>query len=267
MNIFKQEFNMKKKSILIWSLSIAGFMLFYMAFFPSISQDGKALEELMASFPAEFLEAFGMGGGLSIASLMGYFTVTFTMIQLALAIQSANYGFSILSEEERELTADFLFSKPVSRTTIYLSKFFAAFLGLTITNIVLWLGSFIALEVFNGGQRYDFVNVFMLLSTVPLFQLFFLSVGMLISVLVKRIRNVLSFSMALAIGLYVINAVRGIIESEALGYITPYYYFEPGEILQRGEYDLPLLFIGIAVIVISLVGSYILYNRRNIHSL
>lgn len=267
MNIFKQEFMMKRKSILIWSLSIAGFIIFYMAFFPSMSQDSVGFEAIMESFPEEMLQALGLRDGMSMASLIGYFTLTFTMMQLGIAIQSANYGFSILTEEERELTADFLMSKPVSRQKIYWSKFLAALLSLVITSVVVGIGSFIALELFNGGETYKVSNVLMLLLTVPVFQLLFLSIGMFISLLFRKVRSVLSLSMSLAIGLYVINSVRGVLDSELLGYITPYYYFEPGVILKSGEYDLRLFLIAIGVIAISLISSYLIYNKRDIHSL
>jgi ABC-2 type transport system permease protein len=46
--------------------------------------------------------------------------------------------------------------------------------------------------------------------------------------------------------------------------ITPFKHFEPNYILQHGAYDLPLVLISVVVIVISLVGSYLLYNRRDI---
>ena len=267
MNMFKHEFNMKKKSIIIWSLSLASFMIFYMAFFPPMAKDSAAFDAIMNSFPEEMLQALGMRQGLSLSSLMGFFTLTFAMMQLAIAIQSANYGFSILSEEERELTADFLMSKPVSRSTIYYSKFFAALLSLLITTLAIGISSFIALEMFNNGESYEISHVFKLILTVPIFQLVFLSIGMFISLLFKKVRSVLSLSMGLAIGLYVVNSVRGIVHSDILGYVTPYYYFEPGLILIDGAYDLKLFGIAIGIIILSLVSSYLLYNRRDIHSL
>ena len=73
--------------------------------------------------------------------------------------------------------------------------------------------------------------------------------------------------MGLAIGLYVINSVRGIVDSHILGYFTPFYYFEPGLILIDGVYDLKLFGIAIGIITLSLLSSYILYNKRDIHSL
>lgn len=267
MNIFKQEFKMKIKSIIIWSISLMAFIIFYMAFFPSMAQDSEMLDSIMNSFPEEMMQALGIREGLSLASLIGFFTLTFTMIQLAIAIQSSNYGFSILSEEERELTADFLLTKPVSRRKIYLGKFFAAFAGLLITTIAVGIGSFISLELFNGGSSYEASNVLKLIISIPIFQLIFLSIGMFISLLFKKIRSVLSLSMALAIGLYVISSVGEILDSNILRYITPFYYFEAGLILRSGEYDIKLLLISITIITVSLVSSYILYNKRDIDSI
>ncbi|MBW4828113.1 MAG: ABC transporter permease [Clostridiaceae bacterium] len=267
MNVFKQEFHMKIKSIIIWSISLAALMIFYMSFFPYMEQDSETLDSIMNSFPKEMMQALGVRAGLSLGSLMGFFTLTFTIMQIAIAIQSANYGFSILSEEERELTADFLMTKPVSRKKIYLSKFFAALLGLLITFLAVGIGSLIALKLFNGGSNYEVSHVFKLLISVPLFQLTFLSIGMFISLLFKKIRSVLSLSMSLAIGLYVISSVGEIIDSDILRYMTPFHYFEAGVILKTGEYDIQLFLIAVSVIIVSLVSSYLLYNRRDIHSL
>ncbi|MGO1712520.1 MAG: ABC transporter permease subunit [Senegalia sp. (in: firmicutes)] len=267
MNIFKHEFKMKRKSILIWSISLAAFMIFYMAFFPGLVSDAEGFNELMQSLPDEFLQAFGMQQGLSFTTLIGYFALTFSMIELAIAIQSANYGFSILSEEERELTADFLMSKPISRKEIYFAKFFASFLSLLITTLIVSISSFIALELFNNGESYNKINVIILLSTIPIFQLFFLGIGMFISVIVSKIRSVTSYSLGISIGFYVINSISGILSSDILGYMTPFYYFEPVYILKNGQYNLSLLVIALIVITISYIASYNLYIKRDIHSL
>lgn len=267
MNIFTHEFQRKTKSILIWSLALMAFMIFYMAFYPSMARDPAAFDAVMSSFPEEMLQALGIKKGLSLTSLMGFYSLTFTMIQLAMAIQSANYGFSILTEEERELTADFLLSKPVSRSQIYISKLFAALLALFITSLAVGVSSFIALELFQAEDSYKLVNVFKLTLTLPVFQLLILSISMFISLLFKKVRSVLSLSMGLAIGLYVVNVLREIVDSDLLGYLTPFYYFEPGVILIEGAYNLKLFGISILIITLSLVSSFLLYKKKDIHSL
>jgi ABC-2 type transport system permease protein len=266
-NIFLYELKALRKSIAIWVFSIASFLVMYMAFFPAFSQNAVFLDAILENYPEEMLKAMGLSGNLPLSNVIGYFAFTFTFIQLMLAIQSSIYGFGILSAEERDMTADFLLTKPVSRSKIILSKFMAAFLALGFSNGIVWVSSFLSIEIFRGDQSYERSNVMVVLSSIVLFQLFYLCVGMLISVLVKKIRSVISFSMALAFGTYIINAVRAIIEGEILGFITPFYYFDPQYILEHGTYDtIPALVAG-GVILLSGTLCYRLYLRRNIHSL
>ena len=70
--------------------------------------------EMMSSFPKELLIAFGMVD-MDWSTILGFFGLVFVFVQICLAIQAANYGFSLVSIEETEWTADFLLSKPVSR--------------------------------------------------------------------------------------------------------------------------------------------------------
>jgi len=96
------------------------------------------------------------------------------------------------------------------------------------------------------------------------FQLFFLSVGLVISLLVKRIRSVTPYAMALGFGMYVLSVFGDLLGESTLEMLTPFKHFEPNYILQNGAWDLPLVLISLVVIVISLVGSYLLYTRRDI---
>lgn len=266
MNVYLFEMKKSIKTILIWSFSAVGFLIMYNAFYPSLSAETGFMDAIMANYPEEMLKAMGMTG-LSLSTVLGYFSFIMTFVYLMLAIQSANYGFSILSEEERDLTADFLMSKPVSRTHIFLSKFFAAFTGLIITNIFVWGGSFLSIELFRDGNNYDLKTFIMILSVVILFQLFFLSIGMIISVSLKKIKSVLPYSMGLSFGLYMIGALRGIIGGDLLGIFTPFYHFESAYIAKNTAYNMPMVIISCAIIIVSLIGSYVLYLKRNIHSL
>lgn len=265
MNIYKHEFKMKIKSVITWSLAIALMIFIYLSIYPSIAIDAELLSEMMASFPEEFLIAFGMTE-LDMSTILGFFGLIFLFVQICLAIQAANYGFSLVSVEETDLTADFLLAKPVGRTKIMTNKLLAAITGLTITNLVVWISSFVFLRMYSDGGQFDTKPVLFLLLSIVIFQLFFLSVGMLISLLVKKVRNVTPYSMALAFGLYVLNAFGGMIGEDKLEILSPFRHFEPNYILKHAAYDLPLAWISVAAIVISVVGSYVLYSKRNIRS-
>lgn len=267
MNIYKYELRTHFGSMLLWSVTIVGLMLLFMAVYPAFSSDTALMDSIISNYPEEMLKAFGMNTGLPMSSVLGYLVFIFPFIQLTIAIQASNYGFSMLSVEERELTADFLMSKPVSRRRIFISKFLAVFTVIAFTNAMTWGATFLSLYLFDNGNPYDSDKIILFLSTVIVFQLFFVSIGMFVSVIVPKIRSVLSYSMAFAFGLYILNALRNIIGGELLGIFTPYYYFDPGYILENGAYNTPMLFVCVAVIVVSLAASYILYSKRNIHSL
>jgi len=267
MNIYLFELKMLRKSIIIWSLAISLSIVMYLAFYPAMAADTAAFDALLADYPEEFLAFMGMRADLPMSSLFGYFALTFGMMQIPIAIQAANYGFHMLSVEEREMTADFLLSKPISRTKIIISKFSASMTSLTIVNISVWIGSITALLMFKGDAVIDLSNVFILLSTIVLFQLCFISIGMLISVSVRKIPSVLTFSMAMGFGLYIVYGFKSLFSSNLLAFFTPYAYFDPADILVNGKYNLVYTLVAIFVIVGSLSLSYVLYNKRNIHSL
>jgi len=263
MNIFKQEFKMNLRSVITWSVAVAVLILVFVSLFSSFAQDAELLNEMMAKFPEQLLTAFGLNG-VNLATVLGYFGFVFLFAQICLAIQAANYGFSLVSIEEREWTADFLLAKPVGRTQILTSKLLAALSGLIITDIVVWISSFGFINLFKGDRTYEAKPLLLLLLSIVVFQLFFLSVGLVVSLLVKRIRNVTPYSMALGFGMYVLSVFGDMLGESILEKITPFKHFDPNYIIQHGAYDLPLVLISASVIVISLVGSYLLYTRRDI---
>jgi len=263
MNIFLHEFKSYLKSVAIWSGANFLIILVYFSAFTTIALEAAQMEAMMNSFPEEMLIAFGMND-MNFGSLLGWFAVVFLFCQICLAIQASNYGIALLSIEERELTADFLLPKPVSRVKIITAKLLAAFLALTITNLVVWASAFIVINLNRDGREFDVQALAMILSTIVLFQLFFLSVGTLISLLMKRVRSVIPLSMALSFGMYILSIFGSMLGEDKLEIISPFRHFDPNYIIANGSYDLPLVMISLAVIVIAIPASYVLYNRRNI---
>lgn len=265
MNIYKQEFKMIRNSVFSWSISIALLLLVFTSIYSSFAESSDILNKALAQMPKELLVAFGLKS-MDMSTVLGYFSLVFLFCQICLAIQASNYGFGLVSLEERDMTADFLLAKPVKRSTILTSKLLAAISGLTITNIVVWFSSFGCIELFRDGRAYDKGTMTLLLSSIVLFQLFFLSTGILISLLMKKVRSVTPLSMALAFGMYVISAFGGMLGDAKLENITPFKHFEPNFIIANASYDTPLVLFNVSITIISVVGSYLLYAKRNILS-
>lgn len=264
MNIFKHELKMYSRSVLTWSLALAVLLCLFLSLFSGFADSAELLNASLDKFPPELLMAFGMDT-MDLSSVLGFYGIAFLFCQVCLAIQASNYGFSLVSVEERDLTADFLLAKPVGRTNILTTKFLAALTGLTITNLVVWISSFVFINLYRDGRVYETKPLLMLLGSIVVFQLVFLALGVLISLLVRRVRSVTPFSMGLAFGMYILNAFGGMLGEDKLEIITPFKHFDPNNIINNATYD-PLVLISVAAILMSVVGSYVLYARRDIHS-
>lgn len=263
--VFRTEFGMSLRSVVTWSLAQVAILMVFFSIFTSWAADAALLNEMMADFPEALLAAFGISG-VDLSTVEGYFSFIFTFVQICLAVQAANYGFALVSVEERELTADFLLVKPLTRAEILNSKLLASLCGLAITDLVVWASSVAAIRIFAGGHSYDSQTLVLLLLSIVPFQLVFLAVGLVVSLLMKRIRSVTPYSMALALGLYVLSAFSDMLGKSVLELITPFRHFYPSYIVEHQDYDLPLVLVSVAVTVISLAASYLLYNRRDMSS-
>ncbi len=262
-NIYKHEFRMRVKSILTWSAALIIMGLVFFSIFPAFADQAAVLNEALTRFPPEFLAAFGMDK-VDLSTILGYYSFIFLFFQICLAIQAGNYGFGLVSIEETELTADFLLSKPVSRAQILLSKLVAALTSLALTDLVMWVSSVGFIHLFRAGRTYEARTLVVLLLSIVLFQWFFLSVGLIVSLLVKRVRSVTPYSLGLGFGMYVLSAFSGMLGDVKLELITPFKHFDPSYIIQHGAYDAPLVLLNVTVTVIALAASYRLYLRRDI---
>lgn len=262
-NIYRHEFRTRLKSVIIWSLALTFLVAFYFSLFPVFADQAALMSELLAKYPPELRTAFGLDN-MDLATVLGFYSFIFLFVQLCLAIQASNYGFGLVSIEESELTADFLLSKPVSRTQILTSKLLAALTSLTITNLVVWVVSFVVIALFRGEHEYETRTLLLLLISIVILQLFFLSVGLVISLLVKRVRSVTPYALGLGFGSYVLSAFSGIFGDVKLELITPFKHLDAAYIVQHGAYDTPLVLLNAAVTLVALAVSYRLYVRRDI---
>ena len=262
-NIYAHEFRTRLRSVSIWSLAVTAIVFFYFSFFSVFADQAALMNQMLERFPPQLRVAFGLDA-MDLSTVLGFYSFIFLFMQLCLAIQAGNYGFGLVSIEESELTADFLLSKPVSRTQVLTSKLLAALTSLTITNAVVWVSSYVSIAVFRGDREYDPRTLLLLLLSIVIFQLFFLSVGLVVSMLVKRVRSVTPYSLGLGFGAYVLSAFSGILGDVKLELITPFKHLDPARIVRDGAYDTPLVLINVTVSLIAVAVSYWLYARRDI---
>jgi len=150
LTIYKMELKRNLKSFFIWSLSICGVLLMGMLFFPAINAGGL-LYQMEALFENPMmkgmLSAFG-ADYKSLGSLTGFYVTYNSIYNVLLAcIFVSILAGNLLAKEEAEKTSEFLFTRPISRKGIFLSKTAVLFTYITALSILYFLTSLVAMEM------------------------------------------------------------------------------------------------------------------------
>ncbi|CAH2214743.1 ABC transporter permease subunit [Tepidibacter aestuarii] len=264
MNIFLHELKAYRKSSIIWTLSLVVVVIIFFSLFPSFSRDIEQIKNLLEGFPKSIRNIIGISLE-SFDNILGYYSFPLSFIILIGAIQAMNFGVSIVSKEIRQKTADFLLTKPIKRTQILTSKILAVTTSLIATNIIYILAANIIASIVKN-EDYSFKIFFMVSITLLFVQLIFMSLGVIISVILPRIKSVLPISLATVFVFYFISFLSSADSDDIIRYITPFKYFDPAYIIKNGAYETPFIIISLLVIIVSIIASYAIYDKKDIHT-
>jgi ABC-2 type transport system permease protein len=264
MNMYLHELKAIRRSTILWTISLVAIMSLFLTMFPGLSRDAEDFKQLLAGYPAGIRNALGISLE-TITTLMGFYMFAFTYILVASSIQAMNLGTSILSKEIREKTADFLLTKPVTRAQIMTAKLLAAITSLVITQAVyLIASSVIALSIKDASFE---LGTFLLISLTAFFvQLIFLLIGHLFSVLIPKIRSVLSISLGTVIGFFMINILGSTVGDKAIRFMTPFKYYDISYINLHSTYESFYILAELIFVIAILFTSYVIYLKKDIHA-
>jgi ABC-2 type transport system permease protein len=174
-------------------------------------------------------------------------------------------GTNILLKEEYNKTAEFLLTKPLTRSNVFFGKVAVIFLNVIILNAVTALVGFASMKLV---QKDPFsLSAFFILSLYTLMlNLLFGAAGLLLSTLVKRPRPITTLGIGLVLFLYFIHTVSKITESSSrIGFISPFKYVNME--VTSPSYHLEIwnvaYFVGFMLILTSI--SYRLFCRKDIY--
>lgn len=263
-NLIKTEFKRNLKSLILWTVIVAGLALLMLMLFPAFEDIYADLEALLSGYPDGFLEAFGLGeNGLEMDDIYGWFGVEgYLFVLLIGSVYAGLLGGGILAKEEDDQTIEFLLTKPISRTAIYLGKLIVVLINLALLNIGVSIVLFVTFVSFDSMDW----TLWALYSFAPyIIQLIFASLGLFISVFVTKSRQVTSIALGIVLGMYVIDLISSLTESaENLKYITPYEYVNATTIVNERSLEPLYMVISVSVIVLSLGLGLMIYRKKDI---
>ena len=261
MTLVKHELRQGKTSFLIWTASI-GFLLATCIFlFPEMKGQMDSVNDIFASM-GSFTEAFGMDR-LNFGTLVGFYAVECrNVLGLGCAFYAALCAAGILSKEEKDKTAEFLLTHPVSRKRIITEKLIAVLFQITAMNMIIYaisVGSIIAV-----GEEIPWKEISLLHLAYYLLQIELAGICFGISAFLRK--GSIGVGLGIAVMMYFLNLVANIAElAQFLKYITPFGYCEGADIVSSGSLDSTFVFIGAVIGIGGIMIAYLKYTRKDIH--
>lgn len=260
MPILFAELKRNRLSLIIWSAALSFLIGVTVLIFPEMAEAMEELNEALKNMGA-FSEVLGLDQ-LQITDFMGYFALECSeTIGLGGAIFAAIVGVGALGVEERDRTAEFLFSHPVCRTRITLEKYLAMIVEILILNLAVILVASISMlgisaEVNFGKLALIYLMMFVLEVEIA-------SISFAITSLIPR--GGIAVGLGAAIGFYFIGLLSGISESvEFLKFFTPFSYASSSYINENFSIELKYLIVHLILTVLSVAFAFYRYNKKDI---
>lgn len=268
MNIFKFEFRRLLKSAIIWSLVCGGLAVLFMALFPSMKNMGmeSLVNDKMDALPSDILKAFNIDESMDFSNIYNYFAYCIQYIAMASAVYGSILGVNALIREESQGTIEFLYSKPITRAKIVTAKLASIsviFLVYIMIVFILTIGICYSVKPEDIESIDLLINIKSVFIGVLILGYIFMSIGLLISSIIKSDKGAISIS----IGIFFISYFLGIISKlkesfEWMKYFSPFDYYAPSLIISDG-FEVRFIILGLVIILFSIVGSYTIYRKKN----
>ncbi len=260
MVIFKHELRQGRISLLVWTAVIACMMGVCILIFPEMSDEIGGVSDVFASM-GSFSAAFGMDR-LNFGELIGFFGVECgNVLGLGGAFFAALTGVSALAKEEREGTAEFLLTHPVSRIGIIAEKLCAVAAQVLALNLVCIAVT--ALSVWYIDGEVPVKTVGLLFLAYFLMQLEVAAVTFGISAFLRR--GGLGIGLGLAALFYFMNIVANLTDKAAfLKYLTPFGYTESADIIADNALQGGYLAVGAAMAAVGVALAFLWYGKKDI---
>lgn len=263
MNIFVRELKANLKSLLIWGVIVILFVTIGISKFSAYYGNPEMLA-ILDAMPAALVSAFNFRA-FNLTTISGFYGVMFTYFALLLSIAAAMWGSDIISKEERDKTVEFSLTLPVTRSRLVTAKTLAALVNCIGLLLITWGASLVSAAQYEPDSGF-FRFLALCMLAVFITQLIFLAVGIFLGCAMKRYKRASSVAVSLLLGTYFLSVISSLNKNlEFLKYFSPFKYFDAGVLLRESRIDLAFVGLSLAIILVSMVGAYLTYARRDLY--
>lgn len=260
MTILRHELKQNRTSFWIWTVVISFMIGVCIFIYPEMKGEMESISDVFADM-GSFSAAFGMDQ-INFGTLLGYYAIECgNVLGLGGAFFAALCGAGILAKEEKDHTAEFLLTHPVSRWKIITQKLVAVLTQVTVLNAIVF--AVVVIAMLAIGENIPWEEMLLLHAAYLLLQLELAGICFGISAFLNR--GSLGVGLGVAVTMYFLHLISNITESaEFLKYITPFGYADGSEIVTEVALDTKLILVGMTYAIVGIILAYWKYTKKDI---
>lgn len=259
MNIFLREIKANFKNLFFWFLGMAFLISAGMAKstgFTSSNNSGGLT--FLDSLP-KGLKAF-MGVDLfTLGVSIGFYGIVYTYIILIAAVHGGFIGYHLMAKEEGDKTFEFLYTKPIERSSIFRTKLLAGLVNVILLNILTGVTSILACNQFLKANITS--DIIKLMVSMLFIQLTFFALGTFLGTVFSQKKTGTIILNGIIIGLFIVGLASDLKASLAwFKYISPFKYFSAAQVMGPGMPAYGIWITGVFVVL--MLGFAFYFHKR-----
>ena len=260
MTILKHELRLGRKAWIIWSASVSFLLIVTIFLFPEMKGEMDNISSMFSDM-GSFSAAFGMDK-MNFGTLIGYYAVECgNVLGLGGAFFASLCAAAILCREEKERTAEFLLTHPVSRVRIITEKLMAVLIQVLAMNLIVYvlcIGSMAAVGESIPWKEASLLHLAFLIMQIEL-------CGICFGISAFMRKGSIGVGLGITFILYFMNLISNITEkAKGLKYITPFAYCDGSTVVTDLKLDAAKIAIGMTFCAAGIAVAYLKYTKKDI---
>lgn len=258
---FRYTYSRLRGQILGWGLGLAIYGMMLVPMYDILAKQGDRLQQLVASYPPEFLAFFG-GDASSLITPAGFLGMyAFSMMPVIIGVFAVLVGSGLIVSDEERGRLDLIIAHPVGRSAFFFGRSLAIVAAAVSIMILGWLG--FSLLLGSSGLNITMGQMVVPFLSLLVQTLVYSTLALLLSMILPSRNMAAMVTGVFVVASYFVSSLAFMDNRmEAVSKLMPYHYFQT--VLSFKELNLSWMSALSGISVLMIVLAWLRFNQRDI---
>jgi ABC-2 type transport system permease protein len=260
MAIFKHELRQLRSHTLWWSVAVTIAILVILPSYINMLTSGAV--DAGAVMNNDFFGTLGVDASI-ISTPIGTYGFITSFFVIAAGINGMFLGLKTFTKETAGNTAEYTYTKPYRRTSIFCAKVLSALLSALTVGVFYYVASTLAYQMGISGN-FDFKSFSLIALSFLLIELFFVLFGACVGTIYSKIRTPLLAVSGVVFMFYIFSAFASKADVGIIKFLTPFSWFGASQIVINGGYNTGYIVTLIVLCVLFAITGFGTFIKKDI---